>query len=717
MKGHREKIIRGAALLIGPLLLLILISNFVPSLSSQNQKKEKTSQVELPKLREKDLPQQYQDWLKLVSYIILPVEKEVFMKLQADRDRDIFIESFWKQRDPTPGTLQNEYKDEIIKRFQYANNFIKRGATREGWMTDMGRIHIILGPPASIERFEGVSGILPCQVWYYRGEKEKGLPGYFAIVFYQRGGSGEFKLYNPASDGPASLLIDTKGVDLTDPQQLYQKIKDFAPTLAGVSISMIPGEYPFNYQASPQANIIFSNIFQSPKKDISSSYATHFLEYKGIVSTEYLTNYIESNASMALVEDPFLGITFLHFSLSPKKMSIDYYQPRDQYYCNFKISVSLRSGENIVYQYSKDYPFYFPPENAENIRANGIAVQDSFPIIEGRYGLTILLQNSVGKEFSVFEKEVVIPAESNAPQIVGPVLGYKLQENKTVLHVPFKAMDKQISVDSSNTFSAGDDLALFFNVTNLDEATWKEGKVEVEVKGLREKNPFQKSFTLKLADYPFNRILGISSVTAAREFIPDYYEMKLSLKDGRGKALDEAAAQFIISPAEALPHSVTLAKSFPLSNNYLYFYSLAYQYDRMNEPQKAEANFQKAYELKPDYAEGIVEYANFLLKIKKFDRALEMAEKFKENEKLKFEYFLVKGQAQAGKGAYPEAIESLLEGNKIYNSDTRLLNTLGFCYYKTAEKKKAREVLNASLRLNPEQPDIRELIAEVEKLK
>jgi tetratricopeptide (TPR) repeat protein len=204
-------------------------------------------------------------------------------------------------------------------------------------------------------------------------------------------------------------------------------------------------------------------------------------------------------------------------------------------------------------------------------------------------------------------------------------------------------------------------------------------------------------------------------VTPARELVPDYYEMKLSLKDGQGKVLDEAAAQFIISPAEVLPRPATLTKSFPLSSSFLYFYSLAYQYHKMNEPQKADAYFQKAYELKPDYSEGTMEYANFLLKIKKFDRALEMAEKFKENEKLKFDYFLIKGQAQAGKGAYPEAIESLLEGNKIYASDIRLLNTLGFCYYKTSEKKKALDALNASLRLNPEQPNVKMLIAEIEK--
>jgi len=691
----------------------VLIASFPQSSRAEIQKKQSAPSVK--KLKEKDLPLKYQEWLKLVSYIILPIEKDAFLQLAVDRDRDLFIESFWRQRDPTPATPQNEYKDEHLKRFQYANTFYRRGTTREGWMTDMGRIYILLGPPSSTERFEGVAGIFPCQAWYYYGDRTKGLPTYFALVFYQRGGSGEFRLYNPAADGPASLLIDTRGIDLTNAEQVYQKIKELAPTLAGVSISMIPGEYPYNFQPSPQCNIILSNILESPKKDISPSYATHFLEYKGVVSTEYLTNYIESSASIALVKDPVLGIDFLHFSMSPKKMSIDYYQPKDEYYCNFKMSVSLRSGETIIYQYSKDYPFYFPPANEENIRSNGIAVQDSFPVIEGRYELTVLLQNSVGKEFSIYEKEVTIPEESDSPQIIGPVLGYKLQDYNAVLHAPFKVMDKQLSVDPNNTIASRDDLALFLSVASMKEDIWKEAQLEIQIKGSKADKPFQKNFSLKLANFIYNRILGVSFTTPAREFVPDYYEMKLSLKDGRGTVLDEAKSQFIISPAEAVPHPVTLAKTFPLANIFLYFYSLAYQYDKMNKPDKAEANFEKAYSLKPDYTEGIIDYSGFLLRVRKYDLALELAEKFKGNERFKFDYFLIKGQALAGKGAYTQAIESLLEGNKIYNSDTRLLNSLGFCYYRTSKKREALEALGASLRLNPEQKEIKELVAEIEK--
>ncbi|MCK7479399.1 MAG: GWxTD domain-containing protein [Candidatus Moduliflexus flocculans] len=161
----------------------------------------------------KDLAPRFRQWLDLVAYHIQPVEKDVFMKLTSDRDRDVFVETFWKQRDPTPGTPENEYRDELVKRFKYCNEFYGRGTTREGWKTDMGRIHMILGPPASVEHFEASIGLVPCYSWSFYGDARRDLPPQFYLLFYQRGGVGEFKLYDPVTDGPSRLLLDQKKID------------------------------------------------------------------------------------------------------------------------------------------------------------------------------------------------------------------------------------------------------------------------------------------------------------------------------------------------------------------------------------------------------------------------------------------------------------------------------------------------------------------------
>jgi GWxTD domain-containing protein len=667
------------------------------------------------KIKEKDLAQKHQDWLKITRYIILPEEREVFLSLASDRERDLFIQTFWKQRDPTPGTPQNEYREEHMKRFLYANTQLNRGTPREGWMTDMGRIHILLGPPVSIDRYPSSTGVHPCQIWYYYGDKTKGLPTYFSILFYQRGGSGEYKLYNPASDGPAALLIQPEMYDATDYQGVYEKIKELAPGVALASISMIPGEFPYSFIPSPRNTIILSSIYESPKKDINPNYATHFLNFRGVVSTEYLTNYIESATDTALIVDPILNINFLHFSINPKEVSIDYFEPRDQYFCNFQLNVSVRKDEELVFQYSKDFPFYFAPAEIDNIRANGIAIQDSFPLIEGEYAFDILIQNSVGKEFSAFDGRISVPEPSNQPRIIGPILGYELQDYASHLFTPFKTVDKRLLIDPNDTFSAVEDITLFFNITETSRDLWEQGKIEVAINGLTAKNPTEKFDTLYLKDYRYNRVMGVTHMIPGQALSPDYYQLKVVLKDAQERVVDEQTAEFIVSPEAAVPHPVILAKSFPLSNSFLYLYSLAYQYDRIKNFPKAEEFYQKAYSLNPEYTSGVVEYAQFLNRVQKSNAALNLIESVKGDEGLRFEYHLIKGQALMGMEQYFQAIENLLEGNKIYNSNTQLLNSLGFCYYKTNQTKEAIDVLRASLRLNPEQQQVQELLAEIEK--
>ncbi len=666
------------------------------------------------KLKEKDLPERYQEWLKHVTYIIRPEEREVFMSLDNDRERDLFIDTFWKQRDPTPGTPQNEYKEEHTRRFIHANQRYGRNTPREGWMTDQGRMYIILGEPASKEIFE-TSGIYPAEVWTYYGDRSKGLPTQFNLVFFQRSGAGEFKLYSPTSDGPGALIIDKRDLDLTNHQQLYQKILELAPTLAGPSITLIPGQRTYNYIPSPRENIIMADIFNSPRKDINPTYATHFLNYRGVVSTEYLTNYVESQTDLALIQDPILNINFLHFSITPSSVSIDYFNPNDQYFCNYELNVSVRRGETLIFQYAKNFPFYFEPDRVETIKGKGISIQDSFPLIEGDYRMSVLIQNSVGKEFSVFEGDVAVPEHTGAPKIVGPAVGYGLQDYPAYLHVPFKVVDKQLLIDPKSTISPAEDVAFFFSIMNVTKDLWEVGTVEVNLIGLRENAPTRKALNLDLKDFPFHAIMGIHHSVAARDLSPDYYELRLVLKNGKGAVLDEKTANFIISPSEGVPHPVTMTKSFPLANYYLFVYSLASQYDRAGMPEKAESFYEKAYSLNLDYHPGIIEYVQFLQKYKKFARSLDLIENIHDIDESRFEYYLFKGKAYMGMEKYFMAVENFLEGNKIYDSDIRLLNSLGYCLYKTGDRQRALEVLRSSMKLNPEQEDIKALIQTIEK--
>lgn len=668
------------------------------------------------KTSEKDLSAKFQEWLKLVSYHIQPVEREVFLKLTNDRERELFMETFWKQRDPTPGTPENEYKEEIDKRFQYVNQFYGRGTTREGWRTDMGRIHMVLGPPASVEHFEASIGLVPCLSWSYYGDSRRGLPPQFYLLFYQRGGIGEYKLYDPTSDGPSRLLLNQRDIeDPFDYEALYEKILEIAPTLAEISITRIPGEYNYDLSPSPRNAILLADILESPKKDVNPSYATHFLQYKGIVSTEYLTNYVESYSTTALFEDPVTGLRFFHFSIVPTDVNVDYYAPKSQFYCNFQVNVSLRNGEDIVFQYSREYPLYFPQDSWDKVKTNGLAVEESFPIAEGKYKLNVLLTNTVGKQFSLLEENVEVPPAKTTPSIEGPFIGYKYENYPQDVHIPFKALDKKLVVDPKKTFASTDGIAILFEVLNLTDDLIKNGTARISVRGFREANPVRRTYTVKL-DAPLSgRILSIPYMIPAGELEPDYYEVVVSLAGPSGEILDEKKDMLTISPVTAIGHPIANAKGIPVANQFLFRYMLGEQLEKTNRPAEAKALYEEAYRLHPEYKDGAVRYGNFLNKIGAFDEALTIAEDLRKDDRRQFVFHVIRGQALLGQAKYDEALEDLLQANKIYNSETGVLNSLGKCYQKLGKKTEAIEAFNASLKLNPDQAEIKKIVEELSK--
>ena len=98
------------------------------------------------------LSEAHRNWLNGdVVYLLTPEERQAFEALASDAERDAFIVEYWAERDPTPGTPENEFREEHYARIAFANDRYKYEAPRGGWRTDRGRIYILLGPPDEIE--------------------------------------------------------------------------------------------------------------------------------------------------------------------------------------------------------------------------------------------------------------------------------------------------------------------------------------------------------------------------------------------------------------------------------------------------------------------------------------------------------------------------------------------------------------------------------------
>ena len=106
--------------------------------------------------------------------------------------RDEFVRQFWLQRDPTPGTEENEYKEEHYGRIARAN---LRFSTRQvpGWKTDRGRIYIQYGPPDEIDaHLSGGVATYPYEDWRYLFIK--GVGSDVRIEFVDTTRSGDFRM-------------------------------------------------------------------------------------------------------------------------------------------------------------------------------------------------------------------------------------------------------------------------------------------------------------------------------------------------------------------------------------------------------------------------------------------------------------------------------------------------------------------------------------------
>ncbi len=656
----------------------------------------------------------YREWLDLTSLIMTGKERDVFLALTNDRERDVFIEAFWRIRDPTPGTPGNEFKDEHLRRFAEADRRYGRGAARPGWKTDRGRMHIILGPPASIEPIAGSSELVPTELWSYYGDPAKGLPEHFVLVFYQRGGGGDYRLYDPVQDGPGRLLLRSASqFDAADYQAMYERIYDLQPSLALVSLSIIPGQIPYRYQPSLETQAQMAAIAESPRRAVNDTYATHFLSYRGVVSTEYLTNVLEGPTEAAVLFDPRNGLPYVHFALAPRRLSLDYFKDKDEYYCDFQIDVSLRVGNKVVLQYAKDIPIHLPADKLGEAESKGVVLEDAFPVIEGASKLTVLFRNTAGKEFAVLEKDLDVPV--GTARLAGPVLGYKSAAGRADAFLPFQAGEIRLHIDPKRTYGAGDEILILVQAVGVGQELWAGGSVRASVRGLRPEGPVRREWTRPLKDQARQAVQSLVLSLPASELTPDYYELSLALVDGSGAERDSKKAQLIVTADGGISRPAAYARTLPRAGEFLHFYALAGQYAKAGAGDRAAAYYAKAYSLNPTYAAAIPEYASFLVDRGESELALTVIDRVKDEAPLRLRYFHVRGRALMALGRLDEAATALESGNRVFDSDTALLGDLGRCYARLGRVREALTVLKASLKLDPAQPEIQALVGELAK--
>lgn len=135
----------------------------------------------------------------IMAYIAKPVELTAFESLSSTGKRNFMVQ-FWKDRDPTPGTPINEFREEHLRRMNYVNERFSSGFRERtnGWHSDRGRVYVVYGPPDHIERFPFTSDNAAAERWNYES-----LPGQGQVffLFVDEGGYGDYNLVHSTARG------------------------------------------------------------------------------------------------------------------------------------------------------------------------------------------------------------------------------------------------------------------------------------------------------------------------------------------------------------------------------------------------------------------------------------------------------------------------------------------------------------------------------------
>lgn len=146
----------------------------------------------------RELDPKSRDFVSKVRYTITAEERKAFLAL-APGAREAFIEDFWRRRDPTPETPENEYRTDYYARIERANRLFSGGGS-PGWLQDRGRVYITLGPPDTRVTYpRGVTFYgLPTEIWWY---------GLYTVVFIDEYWNDDYRI---APDSPAQLAVITR---------------------------------------------------------------------------------------------------------------------------------------------------------------------------------------------------------------------------------------------------------------------------------------------------------------------------------------------------------------------------------------------------------------------------------------------------------------------------------------------------------------------------
>jgi len=655
-----------------------------------------------------DLPPVHKDWLATVDPILTSTEREVFLQLKTDADRDKFIRFFWKQRDPFPDTPENEFLKEYTARIDFADRNFGIGSHKKGHQTERGQFYLLLGPPLERQRFATHSEIWPMELWFYKGEEKYGLPAYFYLIFYQPEGIGDYRLYYPGIEGPGKLVVPSLYAESRVKTSAVDIIKKVSSELSSASTSYIAGEKNYG-MSSLSSEALIAGVKDLKEKKFSDAYARSYGDFKDFVETEYTDRFLGCDLKVRIMRTN--GQAYLHWTLEPERISFEL--RNDVYLAQFELFLRLEDpAGNLVFQTQEEIPLRLNEDQYKSHERRRFAFQDVLPVIEGTFTINLLLKNKTGRDFSSVETKVTVPEETG-PRLGDLLLSHgqePVPEAERTRLKPFAFNGLQFAVTARDEFIPQETMVCYLQGAGLGGLAGHavafgihglDGRVAVAA----DPKPLKD-----LLDSDGG--LGTTSRFNLAGLKPGYYEVRASLLDAGGRTVLGAKAPFVLlaQPVVVVPWTYARVRdAFPDPESLTV---VATQYFMTRRYDRAIPLLERALALKDRPGTRII-LAKTLFALNRFRDSLAAAgpvyESIGDREAAKIMALDLAGLKDwAGALVY---LERLMEGA----TEIGVLNLAAECQIELGRPEMAVPLLEKSLALIPGQPAAQALLERARK--
>jgi GWxTD domain-containing protein len=668
-----------------------------------------------PQAQPASLAARHKAWVESdAALIITPGERDVFLKLASDRDRDLFIEEFWRQRDPTPGTPANEYRVEHFRRLEFVDRVFTRG--QAGRLTERGRTYILLGPPCSVAKV-AAGDVRPLEIWTYQNNPAVAPAGVFRMLFYQPASMREYTLYNPGTDRPSLLVPDASKAGAQNPQAdasplpvaadkswtpidqtAYRMVAAASPEAAECLVTCIPGDR--GEGAARRSAALLGLIPDSPRRRIDDRYAAAYLGRKALAEVDYAIQAVPNEAAVQAYFEPN-GSCYLHITVVPEHLALEAFG--DMYTAGLRTILRLADASGrTLFERRREIPLSLHHSELQAVQGRVFQVYDAVPVLPGAMVLHYRMENTINKEFTDVERAIAI-APAGTAAMTPPLLGrrgIRVEAAAGVEPRAFQVGTVQIDPSADGVFGTAEEVFLFLQMNGLGLETKASGTLEVAVSGTNGGTP--KILRKTLAGYADGNALEKLPTDG---LAAGAYTVEARLLDASGRAVLESKTALTLRSGDQ-PTAWIAAGTNPPAGDPYYAYALGMQAANRGDSAAALKSLADAWRADEDSIDFAVGYAKALLAVKDAGPARDVLRRYDGKAGVNFDFYETLGRSAWLAGQVREAADWYEKALLYRRNNVAVLNAIGDCRLTLGEAAKAREIWQRSLEVKSEQPEI-----------